>query len=626
LAKRDEISSTEKLLNLIRSNKDPETVPADQPPQPAPVTPSNPFGANVFAFGKNVTIGVDVGYHDLKLVKTVQASDKKYQLLDYRTVPFETGVGMDSPRFVSFLKTALTNFRGSTKKYAVWASMSSARVETRCLRIPKVPKKQVSNAVFWTFKKEVPYNDESDLFDFDILDEIADNGVQKIEVMAYIAPKTEIQRMNELFHKAGFHLAGISIVPFAFQNLMRTIMPSADGKDVCSLFVGRNWSRIAIYSKGNLILSRGIKAGIRSMIETIREGMLTKYSTTTVNLSYTDEIKTSSGLEKASPIGLDQARQTFYSLIQGSIDPSASQTEIELDEEEAFEMIAPALERLVRQVERTLSHYQLKFNNEEIGKLYISGQIAGYRRMISYIGKQIGLPTDVIDPFGEDNYFLGGLPVPSKIAERESYAPAIGISLSHNTLTPNFIYTYKDKETTESQRSVNRSLFAALLFVMALCCWAYLWQDNHIEEKKATLTLLQQKIETQVPLVDKNLVVQRIGRMKHIRADIVSLRKRHLSMAIISELSSKTPEEVRLLEVSANMGDNQGNVGPNKKRVLSLNGIIFGNRLTYESMLAGYLLNLKKSPMLDRPVINKKSFEYIEDKEVLRFQAQLDLI
>lgn len=626
MAKRDEISSTEKLLNLIRSNKEPETSSADRSPQPLPLKPSNPFGNKIFAFSKSVTIGVDISYHDLKLVKARQAADKKYQLLDYRTVPFEEGVGMDSPRFVPFLKAALTNFRGSTGKYAVWSSMSSARVETRCLRIPKVTKKQISNAVFWTFKKEIPYNDESDIFDFDILDEIADNGVQKIEVMAYTAPKTEIHRMSELFHKAGFPLAGISIVPFAFQNLMRTTMPATDGKDVCSLFVGRNWSRIAIYSKGNLILSRGIKAGIRSMIETIREGMLTKYSTTTVNLTYADEVKTSSGLEKASPVGLDQARQTFYSLIQGSIDPSASQTEIELDEEEAFEMIAPALERLVRQVERTLSHYQLRFNNEEIGKLYVSGQIAGYRRMIRYIGKQIGLPTDVIDPFGEDNYFLGGLPVPAKIAERESYAPAIGMALSHNTLTPNFIYTYKDKETTESLRSVNRSLFAALLLIMALCCWAYLWQDHHIEKKKTALALLQQQIENQVPLVDKNLVLQRIGRMKSKRADIVRLRKRHLSMAIISELTAKTPDEVRLLSVTANIGDNQGNVGPNKKRTLSLNGIIFGNRLTYESTLAGYLLNLKKSPMFDQPAINKKSFEYIEDTEVLRFQAQLDIL
>ena len=47
--------------------------------------------------------------------------------------------------------------------------------------------------------------------------------------------------------------------------------------------------------------------------------------------------------------------------------------------------------------------------------------------MISYIGKQIGLPTDVIDPFADDHHFLGGLPVPANVAERESYEPSIGM-------------------------------------------------------------------------------------------------------------------------------------------------------------------------------------------------------
>jgi hypothetical protein len=246
--------------------------------------------------------------------------------------------------------------------------------------------------------------------------------------------------------------------------------------------------------------------------------------------------------------------------------------------------------------------------------------------MIRYIGKQIGLPIDVIDPFGENNYFLGGLPVPAQVAERESYAPAIGMSLSDNALTPNFIYTFKDKESTESLRSINRALFASLLLIMSVCIWAYMWQDRNLEGKKATVALLQARIENQVPLVDKNLVLEHIGRMKRKQAQITSLRKRYFGVAVISELTDKTPDEVRLLNVTAEMGDNQGKPAPNKKRVLALSGIIFGNRLTYESTLAGYLLNLKKSPMFDRPVINKKSFEFIEDKEVLRFQAQLDLL
>jgi hypothetical protein len=45
-----------------------------------------------------------------------------------------------------------------------------------------------------------------------------------------------------------------------------------------------------------------------------------------------------------------------------------------------------------------------------------------------------------------------------------------------------------------------------------------------------------------------------------------------------------------------------------------------------ESALAGYLLELKNSPLFDQPNISSKSFEFSGNNEVLRFKAQLNLI
>ena len=56
-----------------------------------------------------------------------------------------------------------------------------------------------------------------------------------------------------------------------------------------------------------------------------------------------------------------------------------------------------------------------------------------------------------------------------------------------------------------------------------------------------------------------------------------------------------------------------------------LDGIVRGDRLILESSLAGYLLELKNSPMFDQPTISKKSIEFYEDNEVLRFTARLNL-
>ena len=62
-----------------------------------------------------------------------------------------------------------------------------------------------------------------------------------------------------------------------------------------------------------------------------------------------------------------------------------------------------------------------------------------------------------------------------------------------------------------------------------------------------------------------------------------------------------------------------------RKKTLILDGIIQGERINLESMLAGYLMELKNSPLFDRPSIDRKFFEFYENREVLHFTAQLTL-
>jgi Tfp pilus assembly PilM family ATPase len=142
-------------------------------------------------------------------------------------------------------------------------------VETRYIRIPKLPKKQIPNAVFWTFSKEVDFNEKQMLLDFRILGDVNENGITKTQVMTFTIPIAETQALKRLFAMAGYPLSGISIVPFAIQNLLKTGIVPATGHNTCCLFIGRDWSRITIYAEGDLILSRGIKAGMRSMIDAL---------------------------------------------------------------------------------------------------------------------------------------------------------------------------------------------------------------------------------------------------------------------------------------------------------------------------------------------------------------------
>jgi len=154
LAGKDEISSTERLLNLIRSKNDDKNTPSGA--SFAVREPNRKKSAVKKRFGRggNLTLGVDFGRDAMKMALISHTTDKKSVLKHYANVSYEKGLSIDSPRFPLFLKSVLDDLCGSRRKVDIWSSIPSTHVETRYLRIPIVPRKQVANTVFWSYKRE----------------------------------------------------------------------------------------------------------------------------------------------------------------------------------------------------------------------------------------------------------------------------------------------------------------------------------------------------------------------------------------------------------------------------------------------------------------------------------------
>jgi hypothetical protein len=101
-------------------------------------------------------------------------------------------------------------------------------------------------------------------------------------------------------------------------------------------------------------------------------------------------------------------------------------------------------------------------------------------------------------------------------------------------------------------------------------------------------------------------------------------------VAVLGELANLTPANVRLTNVLAKLAatgkPTAGAKAENAKRSLVIEGIVMGDRMTLESDLAGFLMTLKSSPLFKQPSISKKSFETVDDQQVIRFTAQMDLV
>ena len=428
-------------------------------------------------FQKAIGIGVEIGNRCIKIAKINRISDKSFELLDYDTIDVEQADKFDTPRLAKALAAILTRFCTGLKRYDIWCCVASAKVETRCIRIPKLPKKQIPNAVFWTFSKEVSFSDKEMLLDFRILGDVNENGMTKTQVMTFTIPIAETEALKRLFSRTGHPLTGISIVPFAIQNLLKTGIVQETGQNTCCLFIGRDWSRITIYANGDLILSRGIKAGMHSMIDAIAE-QYRHPSPTNMPPTLVMEDRDGNPPEEEDEY-YAAAQEDFYRFLDAEQHRTANRSQ-DGKPVDIFQTIYPAIDRLIKQVERTIAHFSLHFKRSGVSDILISGKMTANSAVISHIGSQLGVPVNILNPFPHPHAFTQKVTIPDFPAEKESFVPAIGIGLSSNELTPNFLFTYRHREKRNRARQIRIGISAASIGFLALLFCGFLWQEHHI--------------------------------------------------------------------------------------------------------------------------------------------------
>ena len=623
LGKPDELSSTERLLELIRN---------EQPEGPEPIAAKTP-GSRLKTFladalpltRQGASVGVDLGHDELKLVRVNRVSDRKVDLLDFSRVELNPEIPRDHPNFPQFLRSTLLKFCGTDKVAELWGTIPSARVENRYLKIPKVPQKQISNSVFWTYQKHSAFDDKETIFDYEVLGEAEEGGVKKLAVMAYTAPRQEVEGLRDLFARAGFPLKGISIVPFAFQTLLRSGRIRSHGAAISSLYIGRDWSRIDIFMNDSLVLSRGIKAGIRTMIEALQREIEGSWFELSLAKSPTSDQNRIRAIKMRLKQELETAQNHFFGPIHSSA-PAADKAPAVKDER-IFQMILPALERLVRQMERTIRHFALNFDNARVEKIYVSSGVQPHPHILDYIGDELGLPIEVLNPFTPGTGFETELKVPESLAEQSAYAPAMGMALSTNAITPNFLYTHKDKSGATRTRQINRAVFACFMAVLCGCAGYAFWQEQQLREKDIRKLNLQNQLAAFDVRVDRNLILKLVDQIRTQNQSLQGMGSNLLGVALLGEVANTVPPNIRLLSVNARLSPTKpaGGKPEPAKKVLVIDGVVFGERATLEADLAGFLMTLRTSPLFKQPVISKKSVDMMDNRPVMRFTAQMDV-
>lgn len=608
--KRD-VNSTEKLLNVIRG-KDEESFGGLKKPEVSLLKkkPSKKFKflfSKSFFANKKYTVGFDISREFICLVKTALNSSNHPVLIDKKIIKISSQLSFGSPEFNRFLKSSIFDFCGKIDNCNIWTRISTSKVNVYFITVPRVPKKQLEKVIFWTAKKEGFIDEEKHIFDFEVQGEVIEQGAPKYSVMFYTAEKEEVEKVKSLVSDIGITLTGITIVPFAIQSIFRSQWMTPTEGIFASLFIGDNYSRIDVYNKENLVMTRGIKTGsTTSMAEAI----------------------VSSVLEETGNLKLkqDEARKILFSLSDDSEAVKDGQAGLDFKKEEILEMISPVWKRLARQVDLTLKTSSI--GNQKIEKIYILSSFTVDKSILDYISNQLEADTEYFDPFERSLSDAEKSLSPSK---RILIAPALGFALSDNNRTPNLMHTYAEKNKEIFSQKFNR--FLTLLFIAALvvCLGTLVYQTSKYNKLSKQKDILRKELASYTPLLSKDAVLSSVNEEKVQRDIARKYVQRYFSLAAIGELSNLSMPGVRLISCNITQGTGSSKSGATDKTKeaektaqspqdgLMIEGVVFGEKNTLDSTLGQYVLKLESSPMFSNVTTQKNSVVKFKKNDVLHF-------
>lgn len=601
MANSKDINSTERLLKVIRGSQQPYSN-ADEAQNIS--TEQKKKNADRFPvrFPKLLTgkhrahVGIDISRDDISMVKMARTSDGKPLLVDQKIVKLDHEIPADSNDFHDFLKSSLIAFAGSPNDCEIWAMMNAADVNVHYLKIPIVPKNQLENVIYWTAKKENPIDEKDVIFDYEMQGQVTDQGIPKYSVMVYSAPRAEVEKVRARFSFIGAGLAGVTIAPFAIQNIFRTKWVTVSETTFASLYIGNDFSRIDIFHKNNLVMTRGIKTGVSSMMEAVDEAVAEMLPNRRADKASVEKI--------LNDVSLDPGR-----VMQ-------DENGIDWNQNKIREMITPALERLTRQIERTLEYYEKSVGYEKVEKLYISSVLNAFvHPVLHYISEQLGTRSELFDPFQGKN--TSGLGASLSLAERSALVPATGLALSDQKHTPNAVFTYVEKNKEITRKRISRGIFAVFAAALAVCLVFLVSQAIEYRQLGVKQKKLEQDLSRFHPVLSKEKVTALAENLKLRHQGNQQYARRYKGIACISELSALTPDNIRLVNVQITMPV-QGGQGQKTEEVV-IEGVVLGDRNMLDALLAQYVMKLKNSPVFKGAALQKSSIANFKKKEILQF-------
>jgi Tfp pilus assembly PilM family ATPase len=598
-----DISSTDNLLEVIRGKK---AIARNSTVQPGKDIRNRRVASVVFD-PKKTSVGISMSFEGIFVVAVEQVPAGK-RIVDYRFIANKSGRPLDPQNLREMLLSEGIVEAFHMKKTANWFLLSSESIEFGNISIPRsVDSKEIPNAVFWGAKKKNSFDESEVVFNYYPIDKCTEKGIDKNRFGTYTVPRQNTREIQAVFNALDVPLQGITCFSLSAGNLLRAHNNTPDKGIVAVVNVKSEWSSIDLFKDNVLAFSRRIRTGEVSFVDSIRErsGMVLVPESGA-------ETEDGDGSLSLGGMSREEAAELLYAHLKGTASASEENRDI-------MDLVEPAAQRLVSQIERTFAYFRTTMQVPAPVKLVFVGKIATFHSLIEYIGSQLAMETETLDPF-----VLPGLPasvpIPKSSWHRSGYTCACAAAFASSTEGFNLLYSFRDRIQSRRLSAIHRAAAMGFVGLLAVLLVAFAWFFRERSHKQAEYASLEKELAMYPEDVTPAQTLGLLDTLKKRHSYLQSYSHRFSPVAAFAEIASITPSTIRISSIL-----NENGKEPGKPGSLVIDGYVTGEPGLQDSYLSNYLVTLNKSPLFADPTIQRREMEEGSDEKMIHFVVSVIL-
>lgn len=310
-------------------------------------------------------VGVDIGSATVKVAALRIADHPVLVFADAAELP----PGCDDAYIADAIKKIIASHDAISKDAALTFTDDSLTI--RRIEIPHVAQGEVADALRWQARDLVHFDIEKAVIDFETLAEIQKDDNSKFTELIFVAVSRDaIDRRVKIIKDAGLVPVAINAAPFGIEKVVKIHEDAACSGTVVIVDIGSRKTEVSVCKDRRLEFFRMIPVGSWHITDAMTKPLASRGDAPVFTAEEAERVKREAGIPYET---LTFANGTL------SI--------------EVLSLIRAVLERLSREVRRSIDYYTATYGREDIGAVYLVGGGAQLKNLERYLADELKLPV-----------------------------------------------------------------------------------------------------------------------------------------------------------------------------------------------------------------------------------------